>query len=233
MQTRNRIALDREPDHLGVLTLVLWLLGVSGAILGFCLPYARPAVKATPLPVVALEVQAELRPVEPSPRPQATQPRSAELPVPPPAEPFAPPPVLAPIAVARPDPARAFPIPVQAEPSVAEARLASATAQPVVPEVATAPPEDPRPVRLVPGEGEGRQAAPEYPRRALLQRQEGTVVVRIDVGIDGTVMAARLEIPSPWPLLNEAALTVVRERWRFRPGPRRLYDAPIRFEITR
>jgi TonB family protein len=83
------------------------------------------------------------------------------------------------------------------------------------------------------GQGEGRQPAPEYPRRAMQEGQEGLVGVRFTVGENGRVLTAEPIAPAPWPLLNEAALRAVRERWRFRPGPPRSYEVAIRFELKR
>ena len=59
------------------------------------------------------------------------------------------------------------------------------------------------------------------------------VTVRFSVGENGRVLEAEAVTPAPWPLLNEAALRVIKERWRFRPGPARLYEVAIRFELKR
>jgi protein TonB len=87
--------------------------------------------------------------------------------------------------------------------------------------------------RITFGQGEGRQPPPEYPREAIQAGQEGVVVVRFSVGADGTVQAAQLATPSRWPLLNQAALAVVRDRWRLGPGPPRTYEVSIRFQLNR
>lgn len=83
------------------------------------------------------------------------------------------------------------------------------------------------------GLGEGRQPAPEYPPAAQRSGQEGTVLVRFSVGLDGNVTEAQTAAPSPWPALNEAALRAVRERWRFPRGPLRQYEVAIRFELKK
>jgi TonB family protein len=83
------------------------------------------------------------------------------------------------------------------------------------------------------GEGEGRQPAPVYPRQAVREGQEGVVTVRFSVGENGRVLGAESVTPAPWPLLNAAALRAVKERWRFQPGPARLYEVAIRFELKR
>ena len=67
----------------------------------------------------------------------------------------------------------------------------------------------------------------------MRQGHEGTVVVRLMVSEDGRVSGAEARLPSPWPPLNEAAVRVVRERWRFHSGPARVYDVAIRFELRK
>ena len=91
----------------------------------------------------------------------------------------------------------------------------------------------PRAQTLIYGQDEGKRPAPLYPPVARLQRQEGTVVVRFTVSENGRVVAAQALSPSRWPLLNEAALRVVRERWRFPSGPPRLYDVAMCFNLTK
>jgi TonB family protein len=58
-------------------------------------------------------------------------------------------------------------------------------------------------------------------------------VVRLTVGENGRVLTAEALSPSPWPLLNEAALRAVRERWHFHSGPPRAYDVAIRFNLSK
>ena len=91
----------------------------------------------------------------------------------------------------------------------------------------------PAPQQLTFGQGDGRQPAPEYPVRARREGQEGTVKVRFLVGEDGRVLTAEAAAQSPWPMLNDSALRVVRERWRFRAGTLRNYEVAIRFQLTR
>jgi TonB family protein len=83
------------------------------------------------------------------------------------------------------------------------------------------------------GEGEGKQPKPVYPPPAVRAGQEGTVVVRFSVGTDGRVLAAETSAPSPWGALNREAVRVVREQWRFQPGPVRLHEVAIRFELKK
>jgi protein TonB len=100
------------------------------------------------------------------------------------------------------------------------------------PAVVEAPaPLTPQPLTF--GQGDGKQPAPDYPRESLRQGQEGTVTVRMTVGEDGRVLAAEDSSPSPWPLLNNAAVRVVKSRWRFAPGPVRAYEVAIRFQLNK
>jgi TonB family protein len=53
------------------------------------------------------------------------------------------------------------------------------------------------------------------------------------VAEDGRVVAAEASQSSPWPLLDSAALRVVKSRWRFAPGPLRAYEVAIRFQLNK
>ncbi|MDR3405058.1 MAG: energy transducer TonB [Chthoniobacter sp.] len=95
-----------------------------------------------------------------------------------------------------------------------------------------------RPIQAAPavqqltyGQGDGRQPAPDYPPEAIAARHQGNVRVRFSVGEDGRVLTAQVVGPCPWPMLNQSALRTVRERWRFRAGPPRLYEVTIAFQI--
>jgi len=163
---------------------------------------------------------APLPPLDPQPQSGGTpQTQQAQ-----PSPPLMPP--LASVALASPDIAFAVPLeaPVQIVPA-AQAAQFKATAQTNT--VVAAPLVQP----LTYGIGEGRQPAPHYPREAVRSGQEGKVAVRFAVGENGRVLSAETVTPSPWPLLNEEAVRTVRQRWRFRNGPARLYEVTIRFEL--
>lgn len=63
----------------------------------------------------------------------------------------------------------------------------------------------------------GRMPPPIYPAEARRKGQSGSVLVEFMVGIDGRVLSAYAKEASPWPLLNNEALTTVR-RWTFPAG---------------
>jgi TonB family protein len=233
-RTETEIATARtaaEPSLVPVATLVLWLgcLAIGG--LGFALPYARARLlENEPAPIVAELVNVELTRVPLSP-PDIT-PSMPKLPEPPMSQPLVTPQAPSMLAVAAPSPRIAFAVPVPAPATMVEPKQASyrtpevsSVAAPVVSSPATQP--------LTFGQGEGKQPAPEYPRQALRAGQEGTVVVRLTVDNNGRVMAAEAASPSPWPLLNDAALRVVRQRWRFPAGELRAYEVAIRFQLNK
>ncbi|HEX4263181.1 MAG TPA: TonB family protein [Verrucomicrobiae bacterium] len=205
---------------LGVFTLVLWLGCLLIGGFGFALHYSHPrAPQAQPPPLKVEMLEVKLT-EDSQPTPESS-PNSAVT------DPLAQPQIPQPVAVAQPSPAIAFALSVKGPVRVVEARQA-AYSQPSSP----APTAEPLPQRLTFGEGEGRQPAPDYPRRAQQEGQEGGVLVRFTVAESGHVTAVEALEPCRWPLLNQSALRVVKERWRFSPGPLRVYDVQIRFILT-
>jgi protein TonB len=165
---------------------------------------------------------------DPLPVPATTASLSEPAPIDPQVIPKTEAPALIPVA----DPSVvAFALPVEGPVRIVEPKRAAFAAPATAVEAPRAAPAQVQ--QIVYGQGEGRQPAPEYPYRARREGQEGVVKVRFNVGEQGQVMFAEASAASPWPLLNEAAVKVVRERWRFRVGPARLYEVSIRFQITR
>lgn len=80
--------------------------------------------------------------------------------------------------------------------------------------------------------------APAYPTQSRRHRQEGAVLLGVEVSSDGRATRVEVEVSSGHSLLDEAALKAVR-RWRFEPA--RLGDrpvdsrvqVPIRFQLDR
>ena len=215
-----------------MLTLVIWVGSLSIGVAGFVLPYLRPQPPVkTPPPVVAelLNVELTSDPLPPAnpapPPPNLQQPPPLAQP-----QPTPPPPQM--ISVAAPSPQIAFAVPIAAPATVVPVKEASyrTVEKPQVAETAPAP-LTPQPLTF--GQGEGKQPAPDYPRESLRQGQEGTVTVRMTVGEDGRVVAAEASLQSPWPLLDNAALRVVKSHWRFAPGPMRAYEVAIRFQLNK
>ena len=76
----------------------------------------------------------------------------------------------------------------------------------------------------------GRMPPPSYPSEARAKGQTGTVLVEFVVGENGSVVSAYPKNPSPWPILNEQAVSCVR-RWTFPPGNVTKYVRPIVFKL--
>jgi len=213
-----------EPGLLQVLTLVVWLTWAAIGVIGLLTSHAhpRPAQEPNPPPLQAELVNVELTdepPVEvaeaaPSP-PDALEPPPPEADVPP----------LP--AVALPSPAIAFAVAVEGPVRIVGAREANlatlTTARPVVHQLAY-------------GQDDAGQPRPDYPEEAQAAGQEGVVVIRFTVDANGRVVSAEVATPSPWPLLNQAALRTVRDQWHFPAGmfrPHDLYDKPFHFQLNR
>jgi len=213
-----------------IVTTTMWTSCLAIGLIGIVIPYAKPLLAKKPEPPLQAEILNVELTNDPLPPLEASAPPPNIITPPPTAEPITPPSAPSLIAVAAPNPAIAFELPVAGPTRVVAAEQASYTTPAETPRTVTAPaPVTP----LVFGRGEGKQPAPIYPARALSEGQEGIVRVLFTVGPDGRTLAAELASRSPWPLLNEAALKVIRERWRFSPGPIRRYEVPINFKIQK
>jgi periplasmic protein TonB len=235
---------ETEPGEVAIVpicTMVIWLGCLGVGIAGALIPYPRPrAPENEQAPVQAQVMHVELT-NDPSPRPDIDPARSP-VPVPqfaPPAPPeqAAVPPAQPLVTLAVPSPSIAFAQPTKSPSRIVDARqAASAQPQPVAATLPSAGRETATPAapkQLTYGEGEGRQPKPEYPREAIMARQQGTVVVQFTVGEDGRVQSAKAASPCPFAMLNQAAVRAVRETWRFREGPKRVFEVSIEFELGR
>jgi protein TonB len=217
---------DTGPSLLAVLTLVLWLLALIVGAIGLLWTGSPGLVSqaATPEPVVAELVNPDPAPIQEQLADASAEPVDSALST---TDSPSPPPVASPLALAAaPSALIAFAVPVDGP-----VRIVSAMQAAPAPKMAATP----APVvvqHLVFGQGEGRQPAPAYPPQAVIERQEGVVIVRFTVGEDGHVITAELSAPSRWPLLNQAALDVVRSQWRLSPGAVRTEDVRIRFQLN-
>ena len=63
-----------------------------------------------------------------------------------------------------------------------------------------------------------RKPKPVYPASARLKRQEGIVLLAVEVSAQGKPLRVEVETSSGFALLDEAALTTVLRRWRFTPA---------------
>ncbi len=72
---------------------------------------------------------------------------------------------------------------------------------------------------------------PAYPGYAIRNRLQGTVVLEFSVDASGAVTSVTVQKTSGFPSLDDAAMKVVKERWRFPAGAARSYYKPFTFEL--
>jgi protein TonB len=222
---RNKSPPDAGPDMVGVNTLVLWLTAAVVGIVGWLIHPPGPARIAAQPPIEAELINVQTAPAHFSAPAAASVQRSVvQQSSGPPAPPalvaadFAVPPTQ---EVIQP---RAMPAKIPTTmPGVIQPRAMPAQMPTTMPAV----------IQLTLGEGEGNQPAPDYPVEAAIAGQEGSVGVRFTVGEEGWVSSVELAPACRWPLLNTAALRTVRELWRFRAGPPRVYQVTIEFRLKR
>lgn len=240
-------------------TLAIWVLCAVAGTVGLFVSYPRPPAALLELHTELVQVDLPKDPAPPpppkplpSPEPQPATPDAA------PPTPAALPPLALPDApavtpVAAPSAAIAFAVPVEGLTRIVDVSQAAhggpmngTTTLAGGGTGGAAPPPTPAPAIIAPaiaappavahltlGVGEGRQPPPEYPREALLARQEGNVVLRFQVDETGRVASIQVITPSRWPLLNQAATRAVHDTWHFSPGPVRIFEVPIQFQLAR
>jgi protein TonB len=121
----------------------------------------------------------------------------------------------------------AFAVPVPNATAVAkEARLATPP-----PAVITQAPSGPVKFNPQAAGSEGTFPPPEYPRIAKQNQQQGTVIIRIQVAASGELTSVKVEKSSGFALLDDAALRVVKNRWRFLPGQQKDLIWPCTFQL--
>lgn len=173
-------------------------------------------------------------PPEPEPEPEVTPPPPEPIPEPPP-EPEKPPemtlpeppPVQQQPPPPPPTPAQPKPKPQKSKP----ARVAKVSGDGSAPIPGTASTTQRR--------GVGGQSSkpsylsnphPAYPEEARKLRQEGVVNLRVVVSEEGDPVSVVLSRSSGYPLLDERALTTVRDRWKFRAP--RVDGVPVRTSVV-
>jgi periplasmic protein TonB len=88
------------------------------------------------------------------------------------------------------------------------------------------------PVRFNPhAAGEGYFPDPVYPTLSQRNQERGAVEIRIKVDTAGQVTSAEVQKSSRFSLLDDAALRVVKTRWRFPAGPARDYVWRCDFQL--
>ncbi len=117
------------------------------------------------------------------------------------------------------------PRPAQERPQLVEETPLPAPVQeaPAAPTTPVAPPAPPPAVALAPGNVPvpipGQSPAPDYPAAAMRNGEQGTVMVRVEVGADGAPLSVEVAQRSGSRDLDRAAVDAVR-RWRFQPAQR-------------
>jgi len=154
-----------------------------------------------------------------APKPQVQQPQKRQVPP-------------APLPVATPEPA-----PAPAAP------MGQSTAQPAAPVMAApaatgpATPTAPSRVELPSSDAAYlNNPKPSYPVLSKRLGEQGKVVVRVLIGVDGTAQQAEIRTSSGYDRLDQAALTTVL-KWRYVPGKRggvpeaMWFNVPINFVL--
>ena len=78
----------------------------------------------------------------------------------------------------------------------------------------------------------GERPHPPYPKIALDQGQQGTVVLRMTVDEAGTVTSIEIARSSGFPILDRSALDFVRRHWIIPAGTgNRIYEATIDYKL--
>ncbi len=184
--------------------------------------------------VVPAEVLAEF--IEP--------PKPREEPPPPPPEPkpvkqpqVAPAPQL--VAIADPTPAPNAPVGV-IEPPAPLPPIAVPVA-PAPPAPVAAPPAPPAPPRVELPSSDAdylQNTPPPYPPASRRLNEQGSVVMRVLIGVDGLPQKAEIRKSSGYPRLDESAATTVM-KWRYVPGKRAgvpeamWFNVPINFVLEK
>ncbi|HEU5080490.1 MAG TPA: TonB family protein [Opitutaceae bacterium] len=209
--------------------LVAWSLCAAVSLCAL-VPAHRRVMASTPTKAAVKPVTLEVKLTD---RAFAQDPQQSSAPPPPSAEALPSPDVPPMVAVAEPSPAIAFAVPVEGPvrvvPLAQAAHVSASDRNATNASGATSA----KPQTLVFGQGEGVQPAPAYPPRAAKLFQEGTVLVRLTVDENGNVVSAAAEQPCVWPLLNEAAVRTVEQKWHFRPGALRVFDVSIHFRLKK
>jgi protein TonB len=120
----------------------------------------------------------------------------------------------------------AFAVPVQGAVAIAPT---AALASPPPPVTHTPPPKA---VQFNPNsEVGGSFPEPKYPQSALRNQYQGTVIIEFVVDPSGQVASVKVQKSSGFPILDEEALSTVKNRWRFTPGTARYFFKPFVFQL--
>jgi protein TonB len=221
----------RQRSIVIVSVLLLHGLALWGLQSGLLQRVALPAQESVVLASVIIEAPAAAKP---PPAPAQPVARAAKA-----ASPNPVPKVAAPTAAAPAPPAAASPAPL----AIADSSPASNAPQgslqtlPAAPVAApTAPAAQPR-VELPSSDADYlHNPKSEYPRVSRQRNEQGRVVLRVFIGVDGTAQQAEIKQSSGYERLDQAALATVKS-WRYVPGKRggvpeaMWFNVPINFVL--
>ena len=78
----------------------------------------------------------------------------------------------------------------------------------------------------------GERPYPPYPPAALERRQQGTVVLLMDVDASGTITTIDIKASSGYAILDHSTLEFVQKHWKVPPGPgSRTFEASVRYVL--
>jgi len=182
-----------------------------------------------PAEIIAELIEPPVPKVEPPPKPKPPVPVKQPVRK---VEPVLPPPPM-PVAIADPTPAPNAPTGVTTPQPPAPPIAAPVAAAPAAP---VAPPPPPK-VELPSSDADYLQnPKPAYPPISKRLGEQGKVVVRVLIGVDGVAQRAEIRQSSGFDRLDQAALTTV-QRWRYVPGKRggvaeaMWFNVPINFVL--
>ncbi|MDR3369334.1 TonB family protein [Rhodoferax sp.] len=163
--------------------------------------------------VVPVEILSEfIEPPKPQPEPPLQPPKPVVQAVP---RPTAPPPPPMPLAIADPTPAPDAPTGVVAPP-VPLPPIAAPVAATPTPKPVPAGPQ----IELPSSDADYlHNPPPNYPAKSRRMGEQGKVVVRVLIGVDGLAQKVEIRKSSGFDRLDEAALDTVKN-WRYVPGKR-------------
>lgn len=169
-------------------------------------------------------------PSPPPPPPPQVKPRPVtKAPVPPPAP--------MPVAIADPTPAPNAPLGVTTPQPPAPPIAAPAAPATALPSPPPAPPAPPATVQLPSSDADYLQnPKPSYPSISKRLSEQGKVIVRVQIGVDGLPLKAEIRQSSGFERLDQAAYNTVL-KWRYVPGKRNgvaeamWFNVPINFVL--
>lgn len=126
----------------------------------------------------------------------------------------------------------AFAVPVEGVPVAVASQVSMATPPPPA-AVQSKPAAPPKQIKFNPDVATdgGSYPDPRYPQVALRNRYQGTVTLAIELDTNGAVTALKVQKTSGHNILDETAMDVVKNKWRFPPGEKRSYLWDCTFKI--